>query len=142
MRKQQQIIKSREALFSIWFSLCEEDRRSTQEASTPRLPYSRRLKSCRAFMRCLDKEDTLKTQSLWSHLTASEPFVGIVRPGSTCVGCKCPLAEKAKLLSELNKSSAKDLQPRANLAATEKNVALHVTIYLYSNDDRKEIIVA
>lgn len=94
-----------------------------------------------------------------------EPLVERVRSGSTsgshfkCGGCKhsspptvtllwwdtphvkAALAEKAKLLSEFNKALAKDLQARANLAATENctvegsiyflclSAALHVSIY-------------
>lgn len=61
---------------------------------------------------------------------------------------KLALAAKAKLLSELNKALAKDLQPRANFGATENctvlflSVALHVSIYLYSTEYITEITVA
>lgn len=141
MRKPQQTIRSREALFSIWYSLCEEDRRSAQEPLEI---------VAVGFTRCLREEDTPKTTH--SRDTCRKSSIGFY----SAANAPPPPAEKATLLSELNNSLAKELQPRANLAATEKNhyivlcssqylflsVPLHMSVYLYSTCDRTETSVA
>lgn len=91
MRKQRQTIKSREALFSIWYLPCEEDRRSAlPEAFAPSLRCSRRLETCLSFLamptlsRYTEVTQPRVAESPGGTVGDTEPSVGRVRSGSTC----------------------------------------------------------
>lgn len=96
MRRRRQTIKSREALFSIWYLPCEEGRHSAlPEASTPSLRCSRHLETCLSFCdayteRTHRRHTATGQRSHPAALQATQSrLVERVRSGSTCVSQKC-----------------------------------------------------